>query len=189
MHIICPPPPPPKRLHNLCYSFLLGIIAVPREIENNAYTKLKGGWGGGGQKRCITWRVGSFWVPPGLCIKTRLTLNFWYGINFHPHAMKTHFNNKGFALGLIFSEGFWISEVAYWVTANVAKWNLAKLNITQYWSVVSPLIHCGTVFGQLQGLRIFTALLLRSNHFPHIAVHGESFKLFCSHPSLLQDKS
>ena len=37
-----PPSPPPQRLHNLCYSFLLGIIAVPRGIENNAYTKLGG---------------------------------------------------------------------------------------------------------------------------------------------------
>ena len=32
MHLICPP----KILHNLCFLFLLGIIAVPREIENNA---------------------------------------------------------------------------------------------------------------------------------------------------------
>ena len=29
----------PKILHNLCFSFLLGITAVPREIENNAYAK------------------------------------------------------------------------------------------------------------------------------------------------------
>ena len=45
MHNICPfpPPPRPQSLHNLCSSFLLGIIAVPREIENNAYTKLGGG--------------------------------------------------------------------------------------------------------------------------------------------------
>ena len=28
---------PPKIFHNLCFSFLLGIIAVPTEIENNAY--------------------------------------------------------------------------------------------------------------------------------------------------------
>ena len=27
---------PPKSLHNLCFSFLLGITAVPREIQNNA---------------------------------------------------------------------------------------------------------------------------------------------------------
>ena len=45
MHLICPP----KFLHNLCFSFLLGITAVPREIENNAYAifLLGGGWGGG----------------------------------------------------------------------------------------------------------------------------------------------
>ena len=34
--------PPPKILHKLCFSFLLGITAVPREIENNAYAKF---WG------------------------------------------------------------------------------------------------------------------------------------------------
>ena len=33
---------PPKILHNLCFSFLLGITAVPREIENNTYVKF---WG------------------------------------------------------------------------------------------------------------------------------------------------
>ena len=33
---------PPKILHNLCFSFLLDIPAVPTEIENNAYAKL---WG------------------------------------------------------------------------------------------------------------------------------------------------
>ena len=38
IHLICPP----KILHKLCFSFLLGITAVPREIENNAYAKF---WG------------------------------------------------------------------------------------------------------------------------------------------------
>ena len=41
MHLI-PPPPPPKILHNLCFPFLFGVRAVPREIKNNAYTKLGG---------------------------------------------------------------------------------------------------------------------------------------------------
>ena len=38
---------PPKILHNLCSSFLLGIKAVPREIEKNVYAKF------GGQIRCV----------------------------------------------------------------------------------------------------------------------------------------
>ena len=33
---------PPKILQSLCFSFLLGIAAVPRGIENNAYAKF---WG------------------------------------------------------------------------------------------------------------------------------------------------
>ena len=33
---------PLKIWHNLCFSFLLGITAVPRESENNAYAKF---WG------------------------------------------------------------------------------------------------------------------------------------------------
>ena len=49
MHLICPP----KFLHNLCFSFLLGITAVPREIENNACAIFFLGGGGGGQIRCI----------------------------------------------------------------------------------------------------------------------------------------
>ena len=53
MHLICTPPPPPptpkkgKIFRNLCFSFLLGITGVPREIENNAYSKC------GEQIRCI----------------------------------------------------------------------------------------------------------------------------------------
>ena len=32
----------PQILRNLCFPFLLGVRAVPREIENNAYAKLGG---------------------------------------------------------------------------------------------------------------------------------------------------
>ena len=39
---------PPKILLNLCFSLLLGITAIPREIENNACAKFEGGVGGGG---------------------------------------------------------------------------------------------------------------------------------------------
>ena len=50
----------PNILHNLRFSFLLGITAVPREIENNTYAKCWGGVGGGGI-RCIMgvskWRI------------------------------------------------------------------------------------------------------------------------------------
>ena len=45
-----PPPPTPPILHILCFSFLLGITAVPREIENDAYAKFRGV---GGDMRCI----------------------------------------------------------------------------------------------------------------------------------------
>ena len=37
MYPICAPPPPPQILHYLCFSFPLGITAIPREIESNAY--------------------------------------------------------------------------------------------------------------------------------------------------------
>ena len=42
MHLIPPSPAKKRNLHNLCFSFLLGITAVPKEIENNAYAKF---WG------------------------------------------------------------------------------------------------------------------------------------------------
>ena len=51
---------PPKILHNLCFSFSLGITAAPREIENNiCLCKIWVGSGGGGgwQIRCIMGNV------------------------------------------------------------------------------------------------------------------------------------
>ena len=63
---------PPQNLHNLsgcfsCSSFLLGITAVPKEIENNAYAKF---WGANKVHygRCasgVYWRR-SFFLWPGL---------------------------------------------------------------------------------------------------------------------------
>ena len=47
IHLLCPE----KILHNLCFSFVLGITAVPRETENSAYAKF------GGQIRCIMGNV------------------------------------------------------------------------------------------------------------------------------------
>ena len=59
MQLICSPPPPPPPKKKKCiafvFSFLLGITAVQREIENNAYAKFGGG--GGGQIRCIMGNV------------------------------------------------------------------------------------------------------------------------------------
>ena len=52
MHLTLSAPPPPQILHNLCFLFLLGITAVPREIESNAYAKYWGEGEGGGQLRC-----------------------------------------------------------------------------------------------------------------------------------------
>ena len=42
----------PQIFHNLCFSFLLGIAAVPREIEI-MLMQIFGGWGWGVQIRCI----------------------------------------------------------------------------------------------------------------------------------------
>ena len=39
--------PPPKILHNLCFSFRLGVTAVLREFENNTMQNFEG------QIRCI----------------------------------------------------------------------------------------------------------------------------------------
>ena len=50
-HISHNAPLPPKILHNLCFSFLLDIIAIPREIENKAYANF------GRQIRCIMGNV------------------------------------------------------------------------------------------------------------------------------------
>ena len=62
-------PPPPNVLHNLCFSFLFGITALPREIENNACTNF---WGANNVHygRYISGVFGHFliceWVKPQL---------------------------------------------------------------------------------------------------------------------------
>ena len=67
---------PPKILHNLCFSFLLDIRAVPREIENNAYAKFGGGEAGGKQGalwELCKWRIAHLSVT----VKTRLELTLF----------------------------------------------------------------------------------------------------------------
>ena len=42
LYISCNTPcSPPKTLRNICFSFLLGITAVPREVENNRARETK----------------------------------------------------------------------------------------------------------------------------------------------------
>ena len=57
----------------------------------------------------VTWsaalQIGHFRVPPGLCLKTRLSAQPLMWKNFHSHANKTHFHNKSWALGLILKAG------------------------------------------------------------------------------------
>ena len=48
----------PQILHNLCFSFLLGITALPREIENNASIKFRGKKKGAFWEMC-KWRMSS----------------------------------------------------------------------------------------------------------------------------------
>ena len=92
MHIICPSPPPrPQSLHNLCSSFLLDIIAVPREIENNAYTK----FGGGGTNKVHYVENRLFLSSPGPLYQNEVTCSaFDMELIFLPHAMKTIFTRK-----------------------------------------------------------------------------------------------
>ena len=62
MHLICSPPP--KMFHNLCFSFLLVITDVPRQIENNA--DAKSFFGGERQIRCIVGNVEVAYPKPPL---------------------------------------------------------------------------------------------------------------------------
>ena len=63
------------------------------------------------------WRTGHFWVPPGLCIKTRLSAQ----------ANKTHFHKKVCALGLIvkvrvFGIQKWL--ISHFIWANQRRGNI-----------------------------------------------------------------
>ena len=69
MHLICPPPPPTPILHNLCFSFSLGITAVPREIENNAYAKF-----GGVNKVHYGWSVSKVFIFCKVRIKLKWSI-------------------------------------------------------------------------------------------------------------------
>ena len=71
---------PPKILHSLCFSFFLGIKAVPRGIENKAHAKC------GEQMRCIVifdnvWILSenhpkAFWMFPMLITACKSRANF-----------------------------------------------------------------------------------------------------------------
>ena len=50
---------PSKILNNHCFQFLLGIIFVPREIEDNGYAENL--FGGGGELRGWGGKQGAFW--------------------------------------------------------------------------------------------------------------------------------
>ena len=43
----------PQILRKHCFQFLLGLTMVPRENKNNAYSKLGGGGGVGGEQRVL----------------------------------------------------------------------------------------------------------------------------------------
>ena len=82
MHIICSPP---QMFHNLCFSFLLVITDVPRQIENNA--DAKSFFGGERQIRCIVGNVEVAYpkppLPPGKRVNARA---FDFFENFHPSS-------------------------------------------------------------------------------------------------------
>ena len=72
-----------KLRHNLCLSFLLGITAVAREIESNAYAKF------GGQIRCIMGNVEEL-VRPNLEVKHTLPTKRYgrYFTHAHGHIIR-----------------------------------------------------------------------------------------------------
>ena len=59
--------------------------------------------------------IDNFWVAWCLCLKARLQK--CYAIDtkmiLYSHANNSHFHKEGFALSLVWKEGFWNSVVAY----------------------------------------------------------------------------
>ena len=97
---------PPTILHNLCFSFLLGIIAIPREIENNAYAKF---WGTNKvhYRRCASgvWAISKYHK---LLFQSKVkceTIDI--EMIFYPQANKTYFHKNDFACNLVLKvQGF-----------------------------------------------------------------------------------
>ena len=87
------PLPPPQSLHNLCSSFLLGIIAVPREINNKGYTKFGRGGGGANKVHYVANRLFSSSSWPLYQNEVKCSA-FDMALILLPHAMKTIFTRK-----------------------------------------------------------------------------------------------
>ena len=98
MHLICPP----QILHNLCSSFLLGITAVPREIENNSCAFFLGGEG----MRCIMGDVQVAYTSslhPGAKSAGKRKGAGHYGIVYSSHKA-TRLRNKQLQLQTLFPQ-------------------------------------------------------------------------------------
>ena len=97
---------------NYCFFFAVLVVATVVVAQAPSYyycqrvrqAKTRGRRGGIIQlisKRAILWgikckEIGHFRVPPGLCIKTKLSEHSAFDIEmiFHSHAIKTHFHKK-----------------------------------------------------------------------------------------------
>ena len=77
------PPPLQKKLHNPFFSFLSGITAVPREIENNACAKF---WGANKvhYRRCCKWLMAE------LSHAQRSTMGKKFFLSTHPRNVGSH---------------------------------------------------------------------------------------------------
>ena len=103
--------PLPKILHNLCFSVLLGVSAVPREIENNAYAKF---WGANKvyYGRCAN---GEFqldqksnrrrWLGAGFSLFWVLQIP-WLSMTFHDLRFSCHFSSNIFKTLLVLAYFF-----------------------------------------------------------------------------------
>ena len=75
-------------------------------------------------------RKSHFLVPRGLCIKTKLSAQFWYGNDFSFSCKKTQFQKKGCALGLILKPG----------VCGTRKWRIMVFNLFLKFSQNVPLL-------------------------------------------------
>ena len=98
MHLICLPPPSPQILHNLCFSFFLGITAVPREIENNASAKF---WGVSkvlkedvqvAYEGVVAYRLFSLRIQPLLVAKSINGIQLIFYVHVKSAYFSAHFN-------------------------------------------------------------------------------------------------
>ena len=94
--------PTPQILHKLCFSFLLGITAVPRGIKTNAIAKF---WGankvhhwkcGSGVSKWEHWHWPVLWRSQNsIVFNSKSQISYWWAVLYYLFIERSELQNRG----------------------------------------------------------------------------------------------